>query len=121
MGIPFIFKHPNQQHKNKYVSKKLIGLFKVAERQREKVSIVEIEITPIVLSYNFEEGKYTPLKIVHVNDSYPNNLRYLISREDNQTRSYTNYKSKIVKNPSGKYQLSFEGRDILMRKKNKGN
>ena len=113
----YIYTHPNQQHKNKYISKNHKGFLKMVSRQNNKPTINKV-IVKDMLTYSSKKGCYVPLKIKHFNNQWNGmNLKTLLSREDKETTSYVGMYAKININKEGKYILSGYGKSILKKKR----
>ena len=113
----YIYTHPNQQHKNKYISKNHKGFLKMVSRQNNKPTINKV-IVKDMLTYSSKKGCYVPLKIKHFNNQWNGmNLKTLLSREDKETTSYVGMYAKININKEGKYILSRYGKSILKKKR----
>ena len=113
----YIYTHPNQQHKNKYISKNHKGFLKMVSRQRNKSTINKVVVKG-VLTYSSKKGCYVPLKTKHFNNNWNGmNLKTLFNREDKETTSYTGMYAKININKEGKYILSRYGKSILKKKR----
>ena len=110
----YIYTHPNQQYKNKYISKNHKGFLKMISRQRNKSTITKVVVKG-VLTYSSKKGFYVPLKIKYFNNGM--NLRTLFSRENKETTSYTGMYAKININKEGKYILSRYGKSVLKKKR----
>ena len=113
----YIYTHPNQQHKNKYISKNHKGFLKMVSRQNNKPTINKV-IVKDMLTYSSKKGCYVPLKIKYFNNNWNGmNLKILLNREDKETTSYTGMYAKININKEGKYILSRYGKSILKKKR----
>ena len=113
----YIYTHPNQQHKNKYISKNHKGFLKMVSRQNNKPTISKV-IVKDMLTYSSKKGCYVPLKIKHFNNQWNGmNLKTLFNREDKETTSYVGMYAKININKEGKYILSRYGKSILKKKR----
>ena len=113
----YIYTHPNQQHKNKYISKNHKGFFKMVSRQNNKPTINKV-IVKDMLTYSSKKGCYVPLKIKYFNNQWNGmNLKTLFNREDKETTSYVGMYAKININKEGKYILSRYGKSILKKKR----
>ena len=113
----YIYTHPNQQHKNKYISKNHKGFLKMVSRQNNKPLINKV-IVKDMLTYSSKKGCYVPLKIKYFNNQWNGmNLKTLLNREDKETTSYTSMYAKININKEGKYILSRYGKSILKKKR----
>ena len=113
----YIYTDPNQQHKNKYISKNHKGFLKMVSRQNNKPTINKV-IVKDMLTYSSKKGCYVPLKIKYFNNRWNGmNLKTLFSREDKETTSYVGMYAKININKEGKYILSRYGKSILKKKK----
>ena len=110
----YIYTHPNQQYKNKYISKNHKGFLKMISRQRNKSTITKVVVKG-VLTYSSKKDCYVPLKIKYFNNGM--NLRTLFSRENKETTSYTGMYAKININKEGKYILSRYGKSVLKKKR----
>ena len=113
----YIYIHPNQQHKNKYLSKNHKGFLKMVSRQNNKPTINKV-IVKDILTYSSKKGCYVPLKIKYFNNQWNGmNLKTLFNREDKETTSYIGMYAKININKEGKYILSRYGKSILKKKR----
>lgn len=113
----YIYTHPNQQHKNKYISKNHKGFLKMVSRQNNKPTINKV-IVKDLLTYSSKKGCYVPLKIKYFNNQWNGmNLKTLFNREDKETTSYVGMYAKININKEGKYILSRYGKSILKKKR----
>ena len=113
----YIYTHPNQQHKNKYISKNHKGFLKMMSRQNNKPAINKV-IVKDMLTYSSKKGCYVPLKIKYFNNQWNGmNLKTLFNREDKETTSYVGMYAKININKEGKYILSRYGKSILKKKR----
>ena len=113
----YIYTHPNQQHKNKYISKNHKGFLKMVSRQNNKPTINKV-IVKDILTYSSKKGCYVPLKIKYFNNQWNGmNLKTLFNREDKETTSYIGMYAKININKEGKYILSRYGKSILKKKR----
>lgn len=113
----YIYTHPNQQHKNKYISKNHKGFLKMVSRQNNKPTINKV-IVKDMLTYSSKKGCYVPLKIKYFNNQWNGmNLKTLFNREDKETTSYVGMYAKININKEGKYILSRYGKSILKKKR----
>lgn len=113
----YIYTHPNQQHKNKYISKNHKGFLKMVSRQNNKPTINKV-IVKDLLTYSSKRGCYVPLKIKYFNNQWNGmNLKTLFNREDKETTSYVGMYAKININKEGKYILSRYGKSILKKKR----
>ena len=113
----YIYTHPNQQHKNKYISKNHKGFLKMVSRQNNKPTISKV-IVKDMLTYSSKKGCYVPLKIKYFNNQWNGmNLKTLFNREDKETTSYVGMYAKININKEGKYILSRYGKSILKKKR----
>ena len=113
----YIYIHPNQQHKNKYLSKNHKGFLKMVSRQNNKPTINKV-IVKDMLTYSSKKGCYVPLKIKYFNNQWNGmNLKTLFNREDKETTSYIGMYAKININKEGKYILSRYGKSILKKKR----
>ena len=113
----YIYTHPNQQHKNKYISKNHKGFLKMVSRQNNKPTINKV-IVKDMLTYSSKKGCYVPLKIKYFNNQWNGmNLKTLFNREDKETTSYIGMYAKININKEGKYILSRYGKSILKKKR----
>ena len=113
----YIYTHPNQQHKNKYISKNHKGFLKMVSRQNNKPTINKV-IVKDMLTYSSKKGCYVPLKIKYFNNQWNGmNLKTLFNREDKETTSYIGMYTKININKEGKYILSRYGKSILKKKR----
>ena len=113
----YIYTHPNQQHKNKYISKNHKGFLKMVSRQNNKPTINKV-IVKDLLTYSSKKGCYVPLKIKYFNNQWNGmNLKTLFNREDKETTSYIGMYAKININKEGKCILSRYGKSILKKKR----
>ena len=113
----YIYTHPNQQHKNKYISKNHKGFLKMVSRQNNKPTNSKV-IVKDMLTYSSKKGCYVPLKIKYFNNQWNGmNLKTLFNREDKETTSYVGMYAKININKEGKYILSRYGKSILKKKR----
>ena len=113
----YIYTHPNQQHKNKYISKNHKGFLKMMSRQENKPTIKKV-IVKDMLTYSRKKGCDVPIKIKHFNNQWNGmNLKTLFSREGKETTSYVGMYAKININKEGKYILSRYGKSILEKKR----
>ena len=112
----YIYTQPNQQHKNKYISKNHKGFLEMVSRQNNKPTINKV-IVKDMLTYSRKKGCYVPLKTKYFNNNWNGmNLKTLLNREDKETTSYTGMYAKININKDGKYILSRYGKNILEKK-----
>ena len=113
----YIYTHPNQQHKNKYISKNHKGFLKMVSRQNNKPTFNKV-IVKDMLTYSSKKGCYVPLKIKYFNNQWNGmNLKTLFNRENKETTSYIGMYAKININKEGKYILSRYGKSILKKKR----
>ena len=104
--------------KKKHYSKNYKGYLKQYKRQSNKGTVSEIEIKPIILTYDSDEGAYIPL-VRRVRNTWvrDTNLDWLCSQNDNQTKEFFYYNPKITLNSEGKAILGKRGKKILEKRK----
>lgn len=105
---------------DKHKPKLYKGFIKQAARQDAKETFVKVKLYPEVLTYSYNKGEYTPVKIKHYNNKWNGmNLKNLCNAF-NKIIVGGMY-GKFAINKEGKYILSRHGKDLLRRRRLKKN
>lgn len=101
---------------DKHKSKLHKGFKKQVQRQDLKPDFAKVEINPIILSWDDDEGMYLPLKAQYYNRKWNGiNLKNLY-HSFTPVEPNSMYSKRRI-NKEGKYTLSMHGKSILAKKR----